>query len=557
MPLLKLEMMKNNIIKQYSRLILIGIVTSFAMMSCEEDEVFTGSPDPSNVNFIALRGSITTAETDVVSAQSFPITVSLGDNPETSEADLLTFPVDVNVEVVSFLPNLNKRLRRTFVIPAGENSLTSNMVVPSGDATTDFLQFESDVQLFLSAITTSPNDDNTRGFEGKLYSIASDTINLNYSDTPLTGVNSKRLGIRFDYKGPWPTLGTNVNDLSIVLKKNGAIMPSQSTAQGVSSGTTRPITGTLNQADRYETINFLDAKQDVKILNATPADRINNIYTVKSQRGTSAGTDKPHNFKVGDEVTVENFDGTGSAPIVFQVATVVDAYTWTFVYAGPHLFGTNPSFYQPTFIDKGFWGPFLSYVRNDKVLFNGTTYYAKENIPAVLINNGNAYPVDDTARWTSTPPQFDWTVELAATHPTWQNRAAYATNTIVTYNGLKYVAKTDIAARPTPQPVNLNPETDTDRWALGASEYTVDAQTYTSTDTYTIEVYARTLGGSTSATVAEMPYRFAIRFPDESSKVYSGILTNLSTGPASTAIPKLQIVKTTALGVSSYVVTPL
>lgn len=52
-----------------------------------------------------------------------------------------------------------------------------------------------------------------------------------------------------------------------------------------------------------------------------------------------------------------------------------------------------------------------------------------------------------------------------------------------------------------------------------------------------------------------MPYKFSIRFPDETSKVYSGVLPGLTIGSAANAVPKLQIVKTTTAGVSSYVIT--
>ena len=324
--------MKNNIRKQFSRLILIGIVASFAMISCEEDDVFTGSPEGSNLNFITLRGTITTPETDVVAGQQFPVTISLGDNLETPDADLLTFPVDVTVEAISFLPNLNKRARKSFVIPAGQNSIEGTMPAPSGDATTD-LPFEFDLEVYLSAIATAPNDDNTRGFEGKQYSIVSDTIILGYGDTPLAAINSKRLGIRFDYLGPYGATGNNLN---IVLKKNGAVMPSQSSAQGVSSGTSRPITGTLTNTGRYESINFLDAKQELKLSNVTRADSIAGVYTVKAPSSNTSSNDRPHNFKVGDEVSLENINGQGSAPLVVLVASVADAYTFTFNYNKIH-----------------------------------------------------------------------------------------------------------------------------------------------------------------------------------------------------------------------------
>jgi hypothetical protein len=118
-------------------------------------------------------------------------------------------------------------------------------------------------------------------------------------------------------------------------------MPSQSPNQGVSASATRPINGTLSATSRYEVVNFLDAKQELKISNVTRADSISGVYTVKAPNSNTSANDKPHNFKVGDEVSIENFNGQGSAPLVVQVASVADAYTFTFNYNGAHLFGSN------------------------------------------------------------------------------------------------------------------------------------------------------------------------------------------------------------------------
>lgn len=551
--------MKNNIRKQFSRLILIGIVTSFAMISCEEDDVFTGSPQGSNLNFITLRGEISTNETDVVAGQQFPVTISLGDNLETPEADLLTFPVDVTVEAISFLPNLNKRARKSFVIPAGENSIESTMPAPSGDATTD-LPFEFDLQVYLSAIATAPNDDNTRGFEGKQYSIASDTIVLGYGDTPIQGINSKRLGIRFDYLGPYGATGNNLN---IVLKKNGAVMPSQSPNQGVSASATRPINGTLSATTRYEVVNFLDVNQELKISNITRADSIAGLYTVKAPSSNTSANDKPHNFKVGDEVSIENFNGQGSAPLVVQVASVADAYTFTFNYNGAHLFGSNSSYFQPKFADRTpnspleVWSPFLAYFGNDKVVINGVVYYCLRNVSASL--TGNILPANDPFNWTTTTPKINWQDPANLNPASWaagttSSPVTYLVNAVYKFNNVNYVCiKQHTSTSSTPTPVN-----DPSRWTTAINAYTSDVLTYTSTDTYTIEAYAIRLGGSTNPPApVDLPYKFSIRFPDETSKVYSSTFSNLAIGTATTAIPKMQIVKTTVQGVSSYVVTHL
>jgi hypothetical protein len=415
--------MKNNSFT--SSVKFLGVVLSiFLLVSCSKGEVFTGSPADSNVEFVTLQGSITTTETDVVASQSFPVTISLGS---------ATFSKDVSVEAIAFLPNSNKRSRKAFIIPAGQSSITSTMVAPSADALCT-LPFNLDMKLYLTAITTAPNVI-PKGFEGKQYSIVSDTLFLGFGDTSIPGTNSKRCGIRFDFQGPYSGAGSNFNNLNINLKKNGSVIPSQSAMQGVSpiASTTRPLFGTLTNAGRYEVVYFLDANQAGSLSCATNADYLAGIYTVKTASSAQTANDKPHGFKVGDVVSINSIAGTTvTMPITVEITAVPDAYTYKFSYTAAPLF----------------------------------------------------------ASWTS------------------------ATTTFV-----------------------------------------VDMSSYSSVDTYTIEVFAKTIGGvSTSAPAVDMPYKFSIRFPDETSKVYTGVLPGLTIGSAATAIPKLQIVKTTVAGVSSYVV---
>ena len=416
--------MKNNILLKSVKY--LGVIfTMITIFSCSKGELVTGSPVDSNVEFVTLQGSITTPDSDVVSNQSFPVTISLG---------TVTFPMDVSVEAIAFLPNLNKRSRKAFIIPAGESSITSTMVAPSGDATSS-LPFNLDLKLYLSAITTAP-DVTPKGFVGKQYSIVSDTIFLGYGDTSVPGVNSKRCGIRFDFQGPYSGAGTNFNNLNMVLKKNGVATTSQSSMQGVSplASSTRPLFGTLTNAGRYESLFFLDTNQAGVLSCATQSDYDNKIYTVKTPNNNVQSNDKPHGFKVGDVVSINSVAGTTvSMPITVEITAAPDAYTYKFTYTAAPLF--------PAFVSS-------------------TTTYA------------------------------------------------------------------------------------------------VDMSSYTSTDTYVIEVFAKTIGGnSTTAPAVDMPYKFSIRFPDETSKVYSGVIPGLTIGTAANAIPKLQIVKTTTAGVSSYVIT--
>ncbi len=416
--------MKNNILLKSVKY--LGVIfTIITIISCSKGELVTGSPVDSNVEFVTLQGSITTPDSDVVANQSFPVTISLG---------TVTFPMDVSVEAIAFLPNLNKRSRKAFIIPAGESSITSTMVAPSGDATSS-LPFNLDMKLYLSAITTAP-DVIPKGFVGKQYSIVSDTIFLGYGDTSVPGINSKRCGIRFDFQGPYSGAGTDFNNLNIVLKKNGVATTSQSSMQGVSplASSTRPLFGTLTNAGRYESLFFLDTNQAGVLSCATQSDYDNKIYTVKTPNSNVQSNDRPHGFKVGDVVSINSVAGSSvTMPITVEITAVPDAYNYKFVYIGGPLFGS-----------------FVS----------------------------------------------------------------------------------------------------------SLTTYAVDMSSYTITDTYVIEVFAKTLGGnSTTAPAVDMPYKFSIRFPDETSKVYSGVLPGLTIGTAANAIPKLQIVKTTTAGVSSYLIT--
>jgi hypothetical protein len=551
----------------YSKcMILLASSAVLLTVACEEDDVFTGSPDESGIAYTTLRGVVTTDETDLVSNQLFPVTVSLGDNPDTPAVDLLTFPVDVSVEVIAELPNTAKRTRRSIIIPAGENSAVGEMIAPSPDAN-NVLPFEMDCILFLNGITTGPEED-IRGFAGKQYKMVSDTLSFGYGDSALGGLNSRRLAVRFDFKGPYSGSGPNFNNLNILLKKNGSVMQSTSSIQGVSpaASTTRPLHGTLTNAGRYESLNFLDAKQILKLTNQTVQDSINGVYTVKSQSSSQGSSDRPHGFKVGDEVSIENIDGIGSAPLVVQIASVANPYTFTFNYSSSTHLLSN-SFYQPVFVSKGDWSPFLAYSGNDMAVYNGNTYYCVNNVSANPA--GNAYPNADPTNWTTVRPKFDW---LNAPPPaqTWVAGTSsvpqtYRVNQVVQFTTFGGVVASYVCIRQhTITNGNVRPDADPTRWTTANLEIDSDVNNYTSTDTYTMEVYARTLGGVSTigTTIAALPYRITLRYPNGDSKVIKSQFNDLSvqvsgSTPPANGIPKLQIVKTTVQGVSSYVVTPL
>lgn len=540
--------MKNKNFKKYNKFFFVLPLLTFMVFSCDKGDVFSGSPLGSKLDFATLHGVISTPDTDVVASQSFPVTVSLGDNPDTPEIDLLTFPVDVSVEAIAFLPNLNKRTRKSFVIPAGENSVVSTMTAPSGDASTT-IPFDFDLQLYLSAITTAQNVA-PRGFNGKQYTIVSDTLTLGYGDTSLGGANSKRCAIRFDFDGPYSGLSSGgFNNLDIVFKKNGAPFKVASSAS-----TTRPVYGTTVNNARYETINFLDQAQEYKLVNATIADSIAGVYTIKSPSGAGAN-DKPHGFKVGDEVKLETVDGSSLNPLVAQVTSVADAYTCTFNYTGPHLFGNSVAFYQPKIVARTeIWSPFLAYVGNESTVYNGVTYYCIKNIAANLV--GNLYPNADPFTWTTVKPKITWATAFSSA-PTWVDFSTgspqtYNVNDVFKYNNVVYVCiKQHTLTAPTNS--QTKPNNDTSRWTTAIVEYKSDVLNYTSTDTFSIDVFAKTL----ATTPSDLRYKFAIRYPDGTSKVYSGAFAGLTVQPAANAIPKLSIVKTTVQGASTYQITNL
>ncbi|MBS1535861.1 MAG: hypothetical protein JST78_12345 [Bacteroidetes bacterium] len=228
---------------------LAALSFSLLLFSCEQDDRFSGAPDPSKVNFVELPATISTTEINVVSGQQFPITLDI--SPQT-------FDVDVNIEVISFLPNINKRARKTFTIKAGETTVSGKMNAPSGDQGAT-LPFTQNMNLYMSAITTAPKitSDGVEpiGFAGKQYSISSNTVVLGYGDSAFGGVNSNRCAVRFDWKNPPGGGNPFSNNLNIRLKRDGNVVT-------VATQSTQPINGTTTSTSRYESLNFLSSAPD-------------------------------------------------------------------------------------------------------------------------------------------------------------------------------------------------------------------------------------------------------------------------------------------------------
>ncbi|GEP49351.1 hypothetical protein FNO01nite_00230 [Flavobacterium noncentrifugens] len=228
----------------FKSILFIAVWASF--ISCEEGEVFTGEPDASKVEFVTLQGQIATTETAVVASQRFPVTITI---PQS-------FPVDVSVEATSFLPNINRRARKTFLIKAGQTVLNDFMVTPGAEGAQTFLPFNSNIQVYLSAITSS-GDAEIPGFAGKQYALTSNVLNLDFGETPLGGINPIRSVIRFDWENP--NVGSSsYNNLNIRLKRADGTVVTVS----ANSNAANFIYGTTTQTARYETLNFLNGAED-------------------------------------------------------------------------------------------------------------------------------------------------------------------------------------------------------------------------------------------------------------------------------------------------------
>ncbi len=286
--------------------ILLIFAFSLLQISCEEDDVFTGQPDPAVLEFITLTGSVASTDDAVVSAQPFSVTVTI---PQT-------FDVDVNVEVTAFLPNINKRSRKVFTIEAGETSIEGKMNAPGADQGQTTLPFNQNMEVYLSAITTTPviTADGLvpSGFAGKQYRITSNKLNLDYGDSAFGGVNANRLSVRLDWKNPAGGGIPNNNNLNIVLKRDGVV-----TAVSPSSQTTLPIHGTTVSTGRYEFVNFLSTAIDGTY-----------VFEVFAQKLVSPGPiDIPFRFTVRfPDETVKTFSRIWTGVNVGTAATAVPKF---------------------------------------------------------------------------------------------------------------------------------------------------------------------------------------------------------------------------------------
>ncbi len=253
----------------------ILVCSIFAIfISCEKGEIFTGTPVGTNVVFESIVGTIVTNETTVVDGQKIPITVTL---PKS-------FDEDVNIQATTFIPSTNKRSITSFILPAGQTTVITEVASPPNDNST--LSYTVEAQVFLTALGTSPLKP-TVGFDGTQYELSSNVLKLDFgADTVLPGIASSRLSIRLDYESPKIDGATLYNDLNLVLKKtDGTIV------QPISNATLAlGFSGTNSTAlaeTRYD---------DVNISSVAPID----TYTISifARKLTNTPTNLKYRFVV-------------------------------------------------------------------------------------------------------------------------------------------------------------------------------------------------------------------------------------------------------------------
>lgn len=237
--------------------------------SCDKDDVFTGSPNDSDITKVELRGTISTTETEVVAGQPFPLTVTI---PQA-------FDVNVSVEATSFVPNTNKRYRGTEIIPAGATTVTFQMRAPGSD--TADMPFRTDMEVYLSAITTDPIDEKI-GFDGVQYTLTSDKLLLLFGDSLLSVPDASVLSIRIDSEGPHYVSrpGAIYNALNYRVIKDGvfqATIPAKATTGSTSNPTYNSFYGKSNVADKVE-LNILGVAENG---SSTDGEYIIKIYPTK------------------------------------------------------------------------------------------------------------------------------------------------------------------------------------------------------------------------------------------------------------------------------------
>ena len=241
--------------RNFCKLIFISCLS--LLTSCSKNEVVTGSPVGTNVNFETLQGSISCDETQLAGGQLVKVTVGL---PRT-------FNVDVLVENSAFVRETGKRTRKSVLIPAGLTSAEMMMPIPAGDQ--PILPFLMNVDMYLTAITTAP-DVVPKGFSGSQYSIVSNILNFGFGDASFTAVNGKRLGVRFDFIDPNAGGNPVFNNLDLKVTKVGFPSFTVSPLSAVNA----EVYGTVKATTRYESLYFNNIGADATYIVEIYAQRL-------------------------------------------------------------------------------------------------------------------------------------------------------------------------------------------------------------------------------------------------------------------------------------------
>jgi|JI10StandDraft_1071094.scaffolds.fasta_scaffold71903_4 hypothetical protein len=247
---------------------LFAFVIVLMTSSCEEGDIFTGSPQDSGVAKVVLTGTISTPETEVVAGQPFPLTVTL---PQS-------FDVNVSVEATSFVPNTSKRYRGTVIIPAGQTSITFQMRAPGAE--TPDMPFKTNMEVYLSSITTDPVDEEI-GFKGVQYSLTSEKLTLDFGDSRLSVPDASILSVRIDSEGPHYQPGlANYNGLNYRVIKDGvfqATIPAKATTGTTANPVYNSFYGKSNVASEV-VLNILTVAENGA---STDGEYIIKIYPSK------------------------------------------------------------------------------------------------------------------------------------------------------------------------------------------------------------------------------------------------------------------------------------
>jgi hypothetical protein len=232
----------------YKLLVLFTIVLFF---SCEKGEIFTGSPLDNGVSIETIVGIVTINESLIVDTQKVPITVTL---PRT-------FDENVNIQATIFIPSTNKRVNTSFILPAGQSSITTEISSPPIDNVV--LSYVIEAQVFLTALGTDPLKPSV-GFDGKQYILTSNIAKFDFGpDTVAPNISSSRLSVRLDCESPKYSGATIYNELNLVLKKNNGSIVQPINNTPASFGFSGTNSTSLSET-RYDDINIsnIDAPAD-------------------------------------------------------------------------------------------------------------------------------------------------------------------------------------------------------------------------------------------------------------------------------------------------------